>query len=82
MANPQEVEWEVGDLVKVTVLIEHSEDTLWLPPAAIRTFEGRKFVMVREEDRLLKRDVKLGIEGEDRTEILEGLEEGQIIEGL
>jgi hypothetical protein len=38
--------------------------------------------MVREEDRLLKRDVKLGIEGEDRVEVVEGLEEGQVIEGL
>jgi multidrug resistance efflux pump len=73
---------ESGDLVRVTVLIEQSADTLWLPPAAIRTFEGRKFVMVREEDRLLKRDVKLGVEGEDRVEILDGLEEGQTIEGL
>jgi multidrug efflux pump subunit AcrA (membrane-fusion protein) len=73
---------ESGDLVRVTVLIEQSADTLWLPPAAIRTFEGRKFVMVREGDRLLKRDVKLGVEGEDRVEILDGLEEDQIIEGL
>jgi multidrug efflux pump subunit AcrA (membrane-fusion protein) len=73
---------EAGDLVKVTVLIEQSVDTLWLPPAAIRTFEGRRFVMVRVGDRLQKVDVKLGVEGEDRIEILEGLEEGQIIEGL
>lgn len=82
MNNPEELDWEVGDLVKVTVMIERSENALWLPPAAIRTFEGRKFVMVREGDRLLKRDIKLGIEGEDRSEVLEGLEEGQIIEGL
>jgi multidrug efflux pump subunit AcrA (membrane-fusion protein) len=80
--NPEDLEIEVGDLVRVTVLIERSEDALWLPPAAIRTFEGRKFVMVREGDRLLKRDIKLGIEGEDRAEVLEGLEEGQVIEGL
>jgi multidrug resistance efflux pump len=80
--NPQATDLEVGDLVKVTVLIERSEDALWLPPAAIRTFEGRRFVMVKEADRLRKVDVKLGIEGEDRVEILTGLEEGQTIEGL
>ena len=74
--------FEAGDLVKVTVLIERSEDTLWLPTAAVRTFEGRRFVMVRVGDRLQKVDVKLGVEGQDRIEILEGLEEGQIIEGL
>jgi multidrug efflux pump subunit AcrA (membrane-fusion protein) len=80
--NSEGTDLEVGDLVKVTVLIERSETTLWLPPAAIRTFEGRRFVMVKEEDRLRKVDVKLGIEGEDRVEILTGLEEGQTIEGL
>jgi multidrug efflux pump subunit AcrA (membrane-fusion protein) len=80
--NPEGTDLEVGDLVKVTVLIERSEDTLWLPPAAIRTFEGRRFVMVKEADRLRKVDVKLGIEGEDRVEVLTGLEEGQTIEGL
>jgi len=81
-ADIQETGLEAGDLVKATVLIERSEDTLWLPPAAIRTFEGRRFVMVRVGDRLQKVDIKLGVEGEDRVEILEGLEEGQIIEGL
>ena len=82
LLNPDEVDLEAGDLVRATVLIEQSENTLYLPPAAIRTFEGRKFVMVKVGDRLQKVDVKLGIEGEDRVEILDGLEEGQIIEGL
>jgi len=82
LVDPGELELRVGDLVKVTVLVEQSLDTLWLPPAAIRTFEGRRFVMVRIEDKLRKVDVKLGIEGEDRVEILSGLEEGQIVEGL
>ena len=79
--DPDAVELEVGDLVKVTVMIERSEDTLYLPPAAIRTFEGRRFVMVVAGDRRQKVDVRLGIEGEDRVEILDGLEEGQIVEG-
>lgn len=82
LLKPEGAELEVGDLVKVTVLIERSAEALYLPPAAIRTFEGRKFVMVKAGDRLQKVDVKLGIEGEDRVEILSGLEEGQVIEGL
>jgi multidrug efflux pump subunit AcrA (membrane-fusion protein) len=82
LLRPDEVDFEAGDLVKVTVLIERSGETLYLPPAAVRTFEGRKFVMVRKGDRLQKVDVKLGIEGEDRVEVLEGLAEGDVIEGL
>ena len=80
--NPDELALKAGDLVKVTVLLERSEEALYLPPAAVRTFEGRKFVMVKAGDRLQKVDVKIGIEGEDRWEILSGLEEGQVIEGL
>jgi HlyD family secretion protein len=70
---------EVGDLMRITLIIEQKEDVLWLPPQAIRTFEGRRFVVVQEEDYQQRVDVKLGIEGEDRIEILEGLEEGQIV---
>ena len=52
-----------------------------LPPAAIRTFAGRKFVEI-EEDGVRKRvDVVLGIESAERVEIREGLEEGQTVVG-
>jgi len=73
---------EVGQLAKVTVTLERKEDALYLPPQAIRTFEGRRFVVVRDEDGRQRRvDVKVGIQSEDRIEILEGLEEGQIVLG-
>jgi multidrug efflux pump subunit AcrA (membrane-fusion protein) len=55
---------------------------LWLPPQAIRTFEGRKFVVVQEGDAQRRVDVKIGVEGEDRVEIVEGLNEGQVVVGL
>jgi RND family efflux transporter MFP subunit len=72
---------ELGDLVRVTVLLERKEDVLWLPPQAIRTFEGRRFVVVQEGDAQRRVDVTLGVQGEDRVEIEEGLTEGQIIIG-
>lgn len=79
--NPAEVNLEVGDLMRVTVVLEYKENVLWLPPQAIRTFEGRKFVVVQDGEFQARVDVKIGIEGEDRIEILEGLEEGQIVIG-
>jgi multidrug efflux pump subunit AcrA (membrane-fusion protein) len=74
-------ELELGDLARVKVILEEIDDALWLPPAAIRTFQGRNFVIVQDEDRQRRADVTIGIEGKDRTEILEGLAEGQIIVG-
>jgi multidrug efflux pump subunit AcrA (membrane-fusion protein) len=72
---------EPGDLVRVTVILEQKDDVLWLPPAAIRTFEGRKFVVVQEGVGQRRADLTLGIESEDRVEIVDGLEEGQVVIG-
>jgi multidrug efflux pump subunit AcrA (membrane-fusion protein) len=79
--DPLEVGLEVGDLMRTTVILEHKEDVLWLPPQAIRTFEGRNFVVVQDGEFQARVDVKIGIEAEDRVEILEGLEAGQIVIG-
>ena len=47
----------------------------------MRSFEGRRFVVVREGDRERRVTVKTGIETEDKIEILEGLKEGDVIVG-
>ncbi len=75
------VKVEPGDLVKVTVVLERKENALYLPPAAIRTFAGRKFVEIDEGGRSRRADVTIGIESADRVEILDGLEEGQVVVG-
>ncbi len=72
---------EPGDLVRVTVVLEQKDGVLWLPPAAIRTFEGRKFVVVQEGSGQRQIDVTLGIESDDRVEIVEGLQEGDVVVG-
>jgi multidrug efflux pump subunit AcrA (membrane-fusion protein) len=72
---------ELGDLARVTVVLEQKNDALWLPPAAIRTFQGREFVVVRDGERQRRVDVRIGIEGNDRVEILDGVEEGQTVVG-
>jgi len=72
-------ELKLGDLVRVSIVLEERDDVLWLPPAAIRTFQGRPFVIVQDGERQRRVDVELGIEGQDRVEILDGLEEGQVV---
>jgi multidrug efflux pump subunit AcrA (membrane-fusion protein) len=79
--DPQDLDLKPGDLVKVDVTIEQKTDALWLAPAAIRTFAGRSFVVVRENGVERRVDVVLGIQASDRVEIREGLEEGQVVVG-
>ncbi len=74
-------DYELGDLVRVTAEVERAEDVLWLPPQAIRNFNGRLFTVVQDGDVQRRVDVRIGVEAEDRVEIREGVEEGQTIVG-
>ena len=79
--NAALAQYEPGDRVTLHILITQHDDVLWLPPAAIRDFNGRKFVVVQNGDIQQRMDVTLGIAGEDRVEIVTGVEAGQIIVG-
>ncbi len=70
---------ELGDLARVVIIIEEKDDVLWLPPQAVRSFQGRNFVIVQDGDRQRRVDVSLGIQGKTRVEILQGLEENQVV---
>jgi RND family efflux transporter MFP subunit len=72
-------ELRVGDLAKVTVVLEERDDVLWVPPDAIRAFQDREFVIVQDGARQRRVDVELGVVGRDQVEILQGLEEGQVV---
>lgn len=72
---------ELGELTTVTILLEEREDVLWLPPAALRLFQGRTFVVVQDGDLQRRVDVRLGIQNEQRVEIVEGVDEGQVVIG-
>ena len=74
-------EFEVGDRMSFNVTIEERNDVLWLPTSAIRQFSGRKFVVVQNDSVQQRVDVKLGLEGDNRVEILEGVEENQTVIG-
>jgi RND family efflux transporter MFP subunit len=72
---------EVGDLAQVVVMLKQVESALWLPPQAVRSFEGRRFVVIKDGERQRRQDVRVGIVSLDRVEILEGLNEGDVVVG-
>ncbi len=78
---PAEAGFELRQRVQVTVVVDQKEGVLWLPPQAIRTFEGRRFVVVQDGNVQQRVDVVLGLRSGDRVEIVEGLSEGQIVVG-
>jgi RND family efflux transporter MFP subunit len=76
---PSKLQLEIGDIVQVKVIIQNKKGTLWVPPQAVRTFEGRTFAVVQDGNVQRRVDVKVGIQNEDQVEILEGLTEGQVV---
>jgi multidrug resistance efflux pump len=71
----------LNDAVVVTITIDKREDVLWLPRAALRSFQGETFVYVEVGDVQRRVNVTVGLEGTDRVEIVSGLEENQIVIG-
>jgi multidrug efflux pump subunit AcrA (membrane-fusion protein) len=80
-SSPTSAGYQSGELTRAVLMLERKQDVLWLPPAAIRTFEGRRFVVVQEGTGQRRVDITVGLEADDRYEILSGLTEGQIVVG-
>jgi hypothetical protein len=76
-----EAGFNLGDLVRITVELERKADVLWLPPQALRVFDGRRFAVVQDGEAQRRVDVTVGIQTQERVEIEEGLEEGQVVVG-
>jgi multidrug resistance efflux pump len=70
-----------GQLIDVQMPLEVSHDVLWLPPAAIRTFQSRTFVVLQTPDGPHSVDVVLGLQTDDRVEIKSGVNEGDVVIG-
>ena len=80
--NPADLaNFALGDRLVLELIVAQNDDALWLPPAAVRDFQGRNFVVIQEGDTQRRVDVQLGIEGDGRIEILEGVTEGDTVVG-
>ena len=80
-AGLDELGLELGDLIQITAIVESADNVLWLPPQAIRVFDGREFVVVQDGEAQRRIDVTVGVKSRDRVEIKNGLTEGQIVLG-
>ncbi|MGC9110020.1 MAG: efflux RND transporter periplasmic adaptor subunit [Caldimicrobium sp.] len=65
---------------QVTIIADKKENALLVPSASIKIDkEGKQYVMVKKGDKWEKRIVKVGWESRGKTEILEGLKEGEVV---
>lgn len=69
----------LGMSVDVEVLTGSKEDVLQVPAPAVMEREGQKFVYRVREGKVVRADVATGISNWDRTEILSGLDPGDLV---
>ena len=72
-------DYKLGDIVSVVVTEENKPGVLWLPLQAIRTYDGRTFVVVQTDGLPRRVDVRIGIKNDEKVEIISGVEEGQVV---
>lgn len=81
LTNPP-ADLQQGELATMTVLLDAADDVLLLPTAAVRTFQGRTFVVIEQPDGTRRRaDVQLGISDGLLVEMTAGVAEGESVVG-
>jgi HlyD family secretion protein len=70
-----------GQLITIQMPLEVRENVLWLPPAAIRTFQNRTFVVLETPDGPRSVDVQIGLQTDERVEMISGVNEGDVVQG-
>ena len=75
----EEEKFKVGMNGDVEIIISSAKDILTIPVGAVIEKNGQQFVKAIEGRNVIEVEVKTGIESETKTQILEGLTEGQIV---
>lgn len=79
--DEQAANLRAGMTATVEVELDRVEDALWVPPAALHGVPNRYYVRVRDGDTVRDVDVVVGVRNEERVEITQGVEEGQVLVG-
>jgi multidrug efflux pump subunit AcrA (membrane-fusion protein) len=61
----------------VEVLLKEAKDVLYVPNEAIRENDQGTVVKVKKGPEIVERSVRIGIEGLEDTEVVQGLEQGE-----
>jgi macrolide-specific efflux system membrane fusion protein len=80
-ASLEDLKLITGTLIDVQMPLKVSSNVLWLPPAAVRTFQNRTFVVLQTPDGPRSVDVEVGLRTTDRVELKSGVKEGDVVIG-
>jgi macrolide-specific efflux system membrane fusion protein len=68
--------------LSAAIVVERKENAVVIPPSALRTYGGRTYVQIVEEDGTKREvDVEVGLQTSTQVEIIKGLEPGMKVVG-
>lgn len=70
-----------GTFVDARIIILRKENVLTIQGAALRSYNGRHYVQVKDEKGRRDVDIEIGLQTPTQIEVVAGLEEGQILIG-
>lgn len=70
-----------GTTVDITIITARKENVLTIQGGALRTYNGRHYVQVKDEKGRRDVDIEIGLQTPTQIEVVSGLEEGQIVIG-
>ena len=68
-----------GDTATLTIIKEQKEEVIVLPNKAVKSYGGKSYVLVLQGEVRTERIVETGIVTTTQTEIVSGLEEGELV---
>lgn len=68
--------WVPGQRMQAKVVMLEAEDAISVPNVALSSQDGRSRVSIMDGDRVVRREVTLGVQGPARSQVVEGLENG------
>ena len=77
MPENKDLRFKVGMNGDIEIIVEEKKDVLTVPNQALYQKDGRDFVKILENGKAKEVEVKKGLETDTKTEIQEGLNEGQ-----
>jgi RND family efflux transporter MFP subunit len=77
MPENKDLRFKVGMNGDIEIIVEEKNDVLTIPNQALYQKDGRDFVKILENGKSKEVEVKKGLETDTKTEIQEGLNEGQ-----
>ena len=70
---------KLGMTANIEIITGEEDNSLYVPIRAIFEEDDIEFVRVKKGNKITKKEVKLGIQGDTTVEILEGVEEGDTV---